>query len=183
MDSDIQIVKGNALRPEQKQVVIHWNNLFFGNVSVSGSKELAPVHWRLILSESGSILSQVAITELDVDINGERLTVGSIGGLFTPTELQGKGYANHLMDRAEGFISTDLGYKIGILFCLPKLVPFYQKRNWTPVCIPVTLQQKNCITTWGAEVMLFGISEDSIKSVHVPRQSNIQENKSQQTNR
>jgi len=57
-----------------------------------------------MLRNDSEILSQVAITELGIEIDGQGVIAGSIGGLLTQTHLQGNGHTNSLIDRAEEFI-------------------------------------------------------------------------------
>ena len=130
----------------------------------------APVHWRLILRNGESLLSHVALTELAVEMNGDLKHVGAVGGLFTPTDLQGLGYGTSIMDRAEEFIFERLKLPEAILFCLPELVSFYTKRRWSLVTSPVTLQQQNGSITWGAAVMLLSVdrSQSGNHHIHVP---------------
>jgi GNAT superfamily N-acetyltransferase len=105
------------------------------------------VHWRLLLRDAYCLLSHVAITEMTVELDGQRVACGAIGGLFTPPKLQGRRYGTSLMDRAEAFIFGELKLTMGILFCLPELVPFYARRGWSLVKNPVTLEQTNGVAT------------------------------------
>ncbi|MDF1739619.1 MAG: GNAT family N-acetyltransferase [Verrucomicrobiales bacterium] len=173
MPNEIDVVRGQDVTPEQQEFISYWTHLYFKDVTVCNDKKAAPVHWRLMLRNEGEILSQVAITELEIEIDGQKVTAGSIGGLLTPTHLQGNGHANSLMERAEKFIFTDLNLPMGILFCLPGLVPFYARRGWTPITRPVTLQQKCGPVEWGAEVMVLERGEHLIgdRSIHVPNQT------------
>lgn len=173
MPYDIDVVRGHEVTPEQQDFINYWTHAYFGDVAVCKDKKAAPVHWRLMLRNDGEILSQVAITELDIEIDGRKVTAGSIGGLLTPTHLQGNGHANSLMDRAEEFIFTDLNLPMGILFCLSELVPFYAKRGWMSLTRPVTLQQKRGPIEWDAEVMVLGHREqlNGNLSIHVPNQT------------
>lgn len=173
MTYDIAVVPGDSVPPEQQEFINHWSHSYFGDVSVSKDRKSAPVHWRLLLQSDGNLLSHVAISELAIELDGQRLIAGSIGGLLTPTHLQGKGYASALMDRAEEFIFADLKLSMGILFCLSALVPFYARRGWIQVTRPVTLQQQSGSIEWGAEVMVFGPNEQRTgnHSIHVPNQT------------
>lgn len=130
----------------------------------------APVHWRLILRDDQGMASHVALTEMNIEMNGQPTKCGAVGGLFTPPHLQGRGFGNALMDRAEEFIFDRLKFSMGTLFCLPELVPFYAKRGWSLVDQPVTLEQKNNVVTWGAAVMLLSAdhAQKGHHSIHVP---------------
>ena len=112
------------------------------------------------------------MTEMEIEVDGVSQSVGAIGGLFTPQNLQYCGYANTLMKEAEEFIFGKLQMSLGILFCMHDLVPFYMRRNWSLVTKPVTLQQKDGVNTWGAAVMILNSkgTEESNCSIHVPNQ-------------
>ena len=166
----LDVVPGNDVTPAQEQFINHWNQHYFGEVAVSRGLAKAPVHWRLILSEDQSLLSHVALTELEIEMDGQPMKTGAVGGLFTPGHLQGRGYGNAVMDRAEAFVFDRLGLSLGILFCLPELVSFYSKRHWSLVSPPVTLEQKSGRVTWGAAVMILSAdrTQTGEHSVHVP---------------
>lgn len=59
---------------------------------------------------------------------------------------------------------------MGILFCLPELVPFYARRGWSLVEEAVTLEQGTRVVTWGAAVMLLAAdrSQNGSHRIHVP---------------
>jgi len=84
----------------------------------------------------------------------------------------GKGHATRLLDEAESFIFERLAFRFGILFCLPALVPFYARRGWMQLRIPVTLEQRHGIATWSEAAMILSrgndVSPDPL--VHVPIQ-------------
>lgn len=169
---DLDIIHRDEVTPEQEGFINHWSQAYFGEAAITKRLSSAPVHWRLILRDGEKMVSQVAVTELEVDFDGTRLTVGAIGGLFTPEKFQGRGYANALMDRAEDFIFMKLEFPFGILFCLPALVPFYAKRRWTEIAGPVTLEKNHGNHTWGAATMILfpDRTQTGDHSVHVPNQ-------------
>lgn len=166
----LDVLPGNDVTPTQEQFINHWNQHYFGEVAVSRGLAKAPVHWRLILRDGQSLLSHVALTELEIVMDGQPMMTGAVGGLFTPSHLQGMGYGNAVMDRAEAFIFDELKLSMGILFCLPELVPFYAKRHWSLVASPVTLEQKSGLVTWGAAAMILFAdrTQSGQHSVHVP---------------
>lgn len=167
---ECDIISGNSVTLEQEQFVNHWYQRYFGQVAVAKGLNHAPVHWRLILRNGEALLSHIALTELTVEMNGELKRVGAVGGLFTPTHLQGLGYGTSIMDRAEEFIFERLKLSVAILFCLPELVTFYTKRRWSLVTSPVTLEQKTGPIIWGAAVMLLSVdrSQSGNHHIHVP---------------
>ncbi|MFA6547004.1 MAG: GNAT family N-acetyltransferase [Limisphaerales bacterium] len=167
---DLDIIQGNHVTPAQEQFINHWNQRYFGAVAVSKGITKAPVHWRLLLRENQSFTSHVALTEMMIELDDKPVKCGAIGGLFTPLELQGRGYANALMDHAEAFIFDQLRLTLGILFCLPELVPFYARRGWSLMETPATLEQATRAVTWGAAVMLLSAdrTQHGQHRIHVP---------------
>ena len=176
-DHELDVVVGNNMTSEQEAFINHWSQHYFGAVAVSRGLSKAPVHWRLILRSKQQQLSHVALTEMDIEIDGVSKTVGAIGGLFTPSSLQNNGYGNALMDEAEVFIFDRLKLPSAILFCLDELVPFYARRRWSLLTLPVTLQQKDGVTIWGASVMVLTPEGDSQQHllIHVPSQNRKQQ--------
>ncbi|HBJ86240.1 MAG TPA: hypothetical protein DDZ88_20725 [Verrucomicrobiales bacterium] len=166
----LDIIRGDDVTPAQAEFINRWNQLYFGEVAVAQGLAKAPVHWRLLLRDDKCLLSHVALTEMTVELDGRCVNCGAVGGLFTPRNFQGKGYATALMDRAEAFIFAELKLTPGILFCLAELVPFYARRGWSLVERPVTLEQANGMVTWGAAVMLLSAdrSQHGQHRIHVP---------------
>lgn len=169
----IDIIQGNDLTFAQEQFINQWNQHYFGHVAVAKGVAKAPVHWRLLLRDAESLLSHVALTEMAVELDGQTQLCGAVGGLFTPPELQDRGHASALMDRAEAFIFDEIKLSTGILFCLPELVPFYARRSWSVVEGAVTLEQSSGVVTWGAAVMLLAADrgQHGRHRIHVPMRS------------
>jgi GNAT superfamily N-acetyltransferase len=166
----LDVVREQDVTSDQEHFINHWNQHYFGQVSVARGLKQAPVHWRLIWRDEKTLLSHVALTELGIELDGQPMRAGAIGGLFTPPHLQGRGYANALMEEAETFLFEHLKLPMGILFCLPELVPFYAKRHWTAVTQPVTLEQTSGSVTWSASVMILLRDRTQIAQsvIHVP---------------
>jgi hypothetical protein len=112
------------------------------------------------------------LTEFLIKVDGRVRNTAAVGGLLTAKDAMGKGYANQLIGVTEGFFFNQLNLHLGILFCLPGLIPFYTKRGWESIAFPVTLAQKNGVVTWPEAVMILpkpGTRWEG-KSIHVPRQ-------------
>ncbi|MAS92607.1 MAG: hypothetical protein CMO55_05365 [Verrucomicrobiales bacterium] len=171
-DDSLDIIRCDEVTPEQAAFINRWSEAYFGEIVISEDYAKAPVHWRLLLRDDDLMVSQVAITELQIEFDGKRLTVGALGGLFTAEKVQGRGYASSLMDQAEAFIFDTLKFPMGILFCLPSLVPFYSRRKWTEITRPVSLAHKNGDQIWGAAVMILfpDKAQTGDHAIHVPHQ-------------
>jgi GNAT superfamily N-acetyltransferase len=173
MSLQTEIINKEALSGERERFVEKWSRIYFqSGFTNRGEEQLATVHWRFFLSSGDELVSHVGLTEYLLVLDGRPEYVGAIGGLFTKDGAMGRGHASRLMDQAETFIFERLGFRFGILFCLPALVPFYARRGWVRLRIPVTLEQRQSIATWPEAAMIFSrgnqVSPDAL--VHVPIQ-------------
>jgi hypothetical protein len=172
INPNVELVKGNELNSSQEAFVNHWSEVYFGAVAVSHDLDQAPVHWRLFLRDAQGLVSHVALTEFFIEVDGGVRKTAAVGGLLTAKDAMGRGYANQLMDVTEEFFFNQLNLNLGILFCLPGLIPFYAKRGWESIAFPVTLAHRDGIVTWPEAVMILpkpGMCWEG-KSIHVPRQ-------------
>jgi hypothetical protein len=172
MSFEIEIIRSDVLSLRHGHFVEEWSRTYFDPAAVSGDLQKATVHWRFFLNSSGELVSHVALTEYLILLDGRPEYVGAIGGLFTKRGEMGNGHATRLLDEVENFIFERLAFRFGILFCLPALVPFYARRGWMQLCIPVTLEQRHGLATWPEAAMILsrgnGVSPDAL--VHVPIQ-------------
>lgn len=67
---EIELVEGNNVTPVQEEFINHWSQHFFGNVAINRGLAMAPVHWRLISHNREELLSHVAVTEMNIEIDG-----------------------------------------------------------------------------------------------------------------
>lgn len=169
---NVDLVTRNDLSPAQEAFVNRWSEVYFGTRATSQDENQAPVHWRMFLRDAKGFVSHVALTEFRIEVDGRERNTAAVGGLLTAQGSMGKGYANQLMDVAEEFFFNQLNLNLGILFCLPALIPFYAKRGWESILFPVTLAQTKGMVTWPEAVMILpkpGTSWEG-KSIHVPQQ-------------
>ncbi len=118
-------------------------------------------HWRekdwcVVVYDNGQAISQVEILKHTVAVKGERVLVGGIGGVVTIPAKQGQGYARLALQRAVEFMKTDLQVQFGLLFCLPRLIPFYERLGWQVLSDPVLIQQP-------ATTMVSALPDDLIR--------------------
>lgn len=167
----LEVMRSDEITPDQEAFIHQWNQHFFSEqVGISRRLKQAPVHWHIFWRNDQTLLSHVALTELEIELDDQPMTVGALGGLFTPPDLQDKGFATTLMDQAEVFLFDHLKLPLGLLFCLPEMVPFYTERHWTNVIRPVTLEQETGIVTWMGAVMMMNPDrvQNALSKIHVP---------------
>ena len=73
---ELDLIVGDDVTPIQEEFINHWSQFYFGGVAVSRGLAQAPVHWRLILRQGDKLLSQVGLTKLDIEIDGQLQTAG-----------------------------------------------------------------------------------------------------------
>jgi len=128
--SSIDIVSESEVSQSDRTFVRQWSKIYFGeDVAEHGMVE-ARVDWRLFLRHNGQAVGHVALTDLVVEIDGQKQILGAVGGLFTIIGFEGRGFANKVMDAVELFAYETQGRALSILFCLEELVPFYRRRGW-----------------------------------------------------
>jgi hypothetical protein len=76
-----------------------------------------------------------------VNVAGQAVRVGGVGGVATNGDLHGRGYAQKAMRYAEKYMCEELNVEFGLLFCLDRLKPFYERQNWQLVQEPVEFDQ------------------------------------------
>ena len=66
---------------------------------------------------------------------------GGVGGVVTVPEAQKKGFARQLMRHAANFLEQEWEVDAGLLFCLPKLLAYYEALGWQEVESSVLIEQ------------------------------------------
>jgi hypothetical protein len=63
------------------------------------------------------------------------------------------------MSEAARFMCADLGVEFGMLFCLPRVVHFYERQGWHLVKDEVEIDQPGGRIVWPYHVMVLPCSE------------------------
>jgi predicted acetyltransferase len=94
-----------------------------------------------ILDVDGQPVSHVGLIDQIVNVAGQAVRVGGIGAVVTAGELHGRGYAQKTLRHAERYMCEELKVEFGLLFCLDRLKPFYERQGWQPVNDAVEFDQ------------------------------------------
>lgn len=131
--------------------------LFAWGDDIFGANDLG-LHWRgkdvhLLLDSDGQVVSHVGILKHEVSVAGEPLLVGGVGGVVTVPEEQHRGHACALLQRA---VSLFAQWQVaaGLLFCLPRMVPFYESQGWQLLAATVVIEQPDGQIPSPLEVMV-----------------------------
>jgi predicted GNAT family N-acyltransferase len=121
--------------------------------------EDADYRWRpkdlhFITEEDGRVVSHVGLLKTGVTAGGRTVTVGGIGGVVTIPEAQGRRYVHAAMRRATEYMCAELRVEFGMLFCLPRLKPFYAPQGWRLIEEEVEFEQPTGKVVWPYHIMV-----------------------------
>lgn len=136
-----EIEQTERFADEEKRLLFGWGEDIFGVSSLNLRWRPKQLHFLLRLD--GKAVSHVGLLRHEVSVAGESMTVGGIGGVVTLPEAQGRGFARRLMKRAMEVAERDSQVDAGLLFCLERLVPYYEALGWQLVNDRVLIEQPN----------------------------------------
>jgi len=119
--------------PEERALLAEWQQDSFGGQTWAAEYAWTPPEWRLLLVDAGEPVSHLKVVTRVCTVGTGVARVGGIGSVMTPTPLRGRGYASELLRRAHDFMFDTVQVELGMLFCLPRLLPYYAQRGWTEV--------------------------------------------------
>ena len=150
MSAEIRFAE--TLTDEERQSLFGWGEMIFGI-------EDAAFRWRpkelhFITEEEWRALSHVGLVRAKVRAGGREVTVGGVGGVVTRPEAQGRHLVHAAMQEAARYMCADMGVEFGMLFCLPRLAPFYERQGWRLVEEEVEIEQPDGNVVWPYHVMV-----------------------------
>lgn len=148
----LEIRYAEALTEEERQALFFWGTDIFG--IEDRQYRWRPKDYHFITEEDGRPLSHVGVLKTTVDAGGRTVTVGGVGGVVTVPEAQGRHLVHAAMRQASEFIQHELGADFGMLFCLPRLEPFYARQGWRAVEEEVEIDQPDGKVVWPFRVMV-----------------------------
>jgi hypothetical protein len=148
----VEIRYAEALTEEERQALFFWGKDIFG--LEDRDYRWRPKDYHFIAEEGGRPLSHVGVVKTSVSVGGRQLTVGGVGGVVTVPEAQGRHLVHAGMRQAAEFICHELGADYGMLFCLPRLEPFYARQGWLAVEDEVEIDQPDGKRVWPYRVMV-----------------------------
>jgi predicted N-acetyltransferase YhbS len=146
-----------TLTDEERQSLFGWGEMIFGI-------EDAAYRWRpkelhFVTEEDGRAVSHVGLVKTKVTAGGHEVTVGGVGGVVTRPEAEGRRLVHAAMREAARYMRSELGVEFGMLFCLPRLAPFYERQGWRLVEDEVEIDQPDGPVVWPYRVMVLPCGE------------------------
>jgi len=99
-----------------------------------------PKTWHVTLHANGEPVAHAGLVEVTVEAGGEALRVAGLGGVITRADRRGQGDATAALAHF-GEETRARGIDFGMLFCRAELVPYYARRGWTELTVPVMVEQ------------------------------------------
>jgi hypothetical protein len=153
----VEIRFAEALTDGERQALFGWGENIFG--IEDANYRWRPKDYHFITEEDGRPLSHVGVLKTTVRAGEAAVTVGGVGGVVTRPEAQGRHYVHAAMRQAADFICKELGAEFGMLFCLPRLAPFYARQGWQMVEEEIEMEQPDGKVVWPYHVMVWPCGE------------------------
>lgn len=129
----------HELTEEERERLFGWGENIFGLEDSKYTWRPKDVH--IVMEVDGRPASHVGLLEHVVSVAGQPVRVGGVGGVATVGEMQGRGYAWKLMQFAERHMCEEMQVEFGLLFCLDRLKPLYERLGWQLLSEPVEFEQ------------------------------------------
>lgn len=148
----VEIRFAETLTDEERHTLFGWGENIFGMEDVGYRWRPKVMHF--ITEEDARAVSHVGVLKTMVRAGGHEVTVGGIGGVVTVPEAQGRRHVHAAMRRAEEFMCAELRVESGMLFCLPRLAPFYARQGWHLIEDEIEFEQPSGKVVWPYHVMV-----------------------------
>ena len=135
----IKIKQTESLSGDEWQKLFGWGEDIFGADDLKLTWRPKDLHF--LLYEDEEPASHVGVLKHTILVGENPVTVGGVGGVVTVPEAQKKGYAARLMRRVAEFFEREWQTQAGLLFCLPRMVDFYESLGWQKVEEPILIEQ------------------------------------------
>jgi GNAT superfamily N-acetyltransferase len=100
-----------------------------------------PMPWRVLVFFGDELAAHAGVDAREITVGGRPVRVGTVGGVSTLPAWQGRGLATLALDAALALIRDELRSPFGLLTCRDHLVPFYLRRGWQMLTVPVRFEQ------------------------------------------
>jgi GNAT superfamily N-acetyltransferase len=137
--SGIEIVRVDLLSDEEYRELHEWGDDVFGTAPLNLT--FRPKDQHFLLYDCRHLASHVGVLTHTVSADGRDMRVGGIGGVVTVPAAQRRGFARTLMKFAADWLDAEQGVESGLLFCLPRMVAYYEPLGWQLVDGSVGIEQ------------------------------------------
>jgi GNAT superfamily N-acetyltransferase len=128
-----------ALSDDEKRSLFGWALDPFGVAKLGLAWRPKDLHFLLEVDQQ--LVSHVGILKHALRAGTRSVTLVGFGGVVTVPRAQGQGHASTLIKRATDLAFDDWCVDAGLLFCLPRMVPYYERRGWSTLELGVIVDQ------------------------------------------
>ena len=147
-----QILETDTLTPERRQRLFHFEPDVFSLDSFALEWEPKVRFFHVV--DAGEVVANAGVVGRTVDVAGNQVLVTGIGGVVCRPEARGRGHPTAAVAAALAYGNSVIGADFGMLFCLPRLVPFYARTGWARLDGPVLIEQRGEVVASPLEVMV-----------------------------
>jgi GNAT superfamily N-acetyltransferase len=138
----LEIRQVSQLSPEEAHQLWGWSDDIFGTAGLNLTYRSKDGVVRFVLSTGGeAAVSHAAVLKHQAAANGSAARIGGIGGVVTIPAMQRRGYAELLVRHATKFLHDQWAVDFGLLFCIDRMVPYYERLGWRKVTCDVLIDQ------------------------------------------
>ena len=142
LDETVEIREVQHISPDEAKQLTGWGDNIFGTAHLHltyRSKE-GVLHF-VIYADGDGPLSHAAVLKHYAAANGRPALIGGIGGVVTIPTAQRRGYATMLVRHATDFLRTQWNVDVALLFCVDRMVKYYERLGWRTVACEVLVDQ------------------------------------------
>ena len=151
----VTVTETALLSAEEYRVLNEWDDDVFATADLHLTFRAKDHHF--LLYDAGRLASHVGVLIHTVTADGQPLRVGGLGGVVTVPDCQRRGHAARLMARAAAWFAGPSDVDAGLLFCLPKMLDYYQRLGWMRSGARVVIEQPSGPIVSPLHVMLLPV--------------------------
>lgn len=126
----ITIKTVHEMTEHEKQMTAEIDRLSF--TDGGGDIDWGVSQWLVMGWMDGKIVSQIGVLQREVDVSGQKINVGGVGGVATHPDHRRQGYAGKLLKAVEQLLS-ELDLPFGVLVCGEERMHYYARFGWQKI--------------------------------------------------
>lgn len=153
----MEIRFAESLTEDERERLFGWGEDIFGasHLNIKWRQK----DWHVIVDADSHPQAHVGMLRHTVTVGDRSVRVCGVGGVVTALGAQGRGYAGRAMRYAQALMCDEWAVDFGLLFCLDRLIPFYERLGWRLVGEEVEVEQPSGATVAPLNVMVLPCKE------------------------
>jgi GNAT superfamily N-acetyltransferase len=135
----VELRRSDILSEPDRKILFDWGDDIFGANALNLRWRPKDLHF--VIYENGRPLSHAGILNHAITIADQPFRVGGLGGVVTVPEAQRKGLARQVVLQATKVLAEEWKVQAGLLFCLPRMIAYYNSMGWNVIDSQVTIDQ------------------------------------------